>query len=248
MPRSKTAVTLANINVLIKQLTRQYGSKQLWITEYGYQTRPPDRHFGVTWAKQAKYLAQAFKIARKNPRISMMTWFLLRDEKRLAGWQSGLDDVRREEEARVLRVPPPATLERMAIRTPQRGQGSHPRPPLRPRPGPSRIPVDIRSGRPFFLTAASSPPRGRRIASIAALVVLDLGGLVLGLYAALVAARALLRRGPVLWGFALAGRDRLAAVPDARHRARLLAGASSTPSASGGRASGGSSRRSSWSR
>ncbi len=91
MPRSKTAVTLANISVLIKQLTKEYGRKQLWITEYGYQTRPPDRRFGVTWAKQARYLAQAFRIARRNPRISLMTWFLLRDEKRLAGWQSGLE-------------------------------------------------------------------------------------------------------------------------------------------------------------
>jgi hypothetical protein len=91
MPKSKTAVTLANINVLIKQLTHEYGHKTLWITEYGYQTRPPDRHFGVSWAKQAKYLSQAYSIARRNPRIGLMTWFLLRDEKRLAGWQSGLE-------------------------------------------------------------------------------------------------------------------------------------------------------------
>jgi hypothetical protein len=94
MPKSKTAVTLANINVLISLLTRLYGHKQLWITEYGYQTRPPDRHFGVSWSQQARYLAQAFKLARQNPRISLMTWFLLRDEKRLAGWQSGLETYR----------------------------------------------------------------------------------------------------------------------------------------------------------
>jgi hypothetical protein len=91
MPRAKTVVTLANINVLISLLTRLYGHKQLWITEYGYQTRPPDPHFGVSWAKQALYLRQAFSIARRNPRISLMTWFLLRDERRLAGWQSGLE-------------------------------------------------------------------------------------------------------------------------------------------------------------
>jgi hypothetical protein len=91
MPKAKTVVTLANINVLISQLTREYGHKTLWITEYGYQTRPPDPHFGVSWAKQAKYLSQAYAIARRNPRIGLMTWFLLRDEKRLAGWQSGLE-------------------------------------------------------------------------------------------------------------------------------------------------------------
>ena len=89
-PHSKTTVTLGNISVLIKLLTRLYGNKPLWITEYGYQTRPPDPHFGVSWTKQAKYLSQAYAIARKNPRIGMMLWFLLRDESRLAGWQSGL--------------------------------------------------------------------------------------------------------------------------------------------------------------
>jgi hypothetical protein len=83
-------VLLGNINELIKELTRLYGPKKLWITEYGYQTRPPDRAFGVSWAKQAAYLRQAVRIARRNPRIDMMVWFLLRDETRLGGWQSGL--------------------------------------------------------------------------------------------------------------------------------------------------------------
>ena len=90
MPKGKQTVTLANIGVLTELLSKLYGNKKLWITEYGYQTRPPDRSFGVSWIKQAKYLTQAYKIARKNPRITMMLWFLLKDEGRLGGWQSGL--------------------------------------------------------------------------------------------------------------------------------------------------------------
>ena len=43
----------------------------------------------AAWKTQAKYLAQSFAIARKNPRIQMMIWFLVKDESRLAGWQSG---------------------------------------------------------------------------------------------------------------------------------------------------------------
>jgi hypothetical protein len=35
-------------------------------------------------------MKQAYAIARKNPRIDMMLWFLLRDEPNLGGWQSGL--------------------------------------------------------------------------------------------------------------------------------------------------------------
>jgi hypothetical protein len=87
-----TAVTLGNINVLIKELTRLYGNKRVWVTEYGYQTNPPDRIFGVSPALQARYLTQAYGIMKKNPRIDMMLWFLLRDERRAflqEGWQSG---------------------------------------------------------------------------------------------------------------------------------------------------------------
>jgi hypothetical protein len=89
-PKARTAVGLGNIDDLVKELTRLYGKKRLWITEYGYQTRPPDRFFGVTYAKQAAYLRQAFARARKHRRIDMMLWFLLRDQRPLAGWQSGL--------------------------------------------------------------------------------------------------------------------------------------------------------------
>jgi hypothetical protein len=85
-----TAVTLANLDVLLEELGRLYGPRHLWITEYGYQTKPPDSVFGVSWALQARYLTQAFAIARKNPRIDMMLWFLVKDQPDLSGWQSGL--------------------------------------------------------------------------------------------------------------------------------------------------------------
>jgi hypothetical protein len=91
VPKGAGTIQLGNINLLIKQLTTFWGPKKLWITEYGYQTFPEDRIFGVTWAKQAAYLTQAFAIARRNPRIDMMLWFLLKDDTDIAnGWQSGL--------------------------------------------------------------------------------------------------------------------------------------------------------------
>src|SRR5262245_14768228 len=95
VPKSKKSVTLGNIGVLIKQLNRLYGrGKRLWITEYGYQTSPPDRFFGVRYASQAKYVHQAYAIARKTRRIDMFVWFLIRDERRISGWQSGVVSVR----------------------------------------------------------------------------------------------------------------------------------------------------------
>jgi len=89
-PKDKNTVTLANIGVLTKLLSRLYGNKKLWVTEYGYQTRPPDEVFGVSWSLQSRYLTQAFAIARRNPRIDMLIWFLLKDQPDLSGWQSGL--------------------------------------------------------------------------------------------------------------------------------------------------------------
>ena len=89
-PAGPRAINLANIGVLLTELKRLYGNKHLWITEYGYQTNPPDRFFGVSFANQARYLTLAYAIARRNPRIDMVIWFLLKDDPRVGnGWQSG---------------------------------------------------------------------------------------------------------------------------------------------------------------
>ncbi len=87
----------------------------------------------------------------------------------------------------------------MAIRTPQRGRGRIPA-PAADADRAARLGVDIRSGTPFFLTRGQLAAAGRRLASIAALVCLDLSGLVLGLYAALVVRELYYGRNP-LWGF-----------------------------------------------
>ena len=91
--KTKRRIQLGNINTLISEVTKLYGPKPIWITEYGYQTNPPDKTFGVSYATQAKWLTQAFAMARKNPRITVMLWFLIKDEPALGGWQSGLETV-----------------------------------------------------------------------------------------------------------------------------------------------------------
>jgi hypothetical protein len=90
--KHKRRIQLGNINLLLRQISRYYGPKHLWITEYGYQTNPPKKGiFGIPWKTQSRYLAQAYAIARKNPRIDMMLWFMVRDDPNLKnGWQSGL--------------------------------------------------------------------------------------------------------------------------------------------------------------
>ena len=89
-----TAITLGNFDMLVTELNRLYRKRvRMWITEYGYQTNPPDRISGVTYSKQAAYMTQAVSYARRHPQIDLFLWFLLRDEDRLDGWQSGLTTV-----------------------------------------------------------------------------------------------------------------------------------------------------------
>jgi exopolysaccharide biosynthesis polyprenyl glycosylphosphotransferase len=90
----------------------------------------------------------------------------------------------------------------MAIRTPQRGRGRIPNPAAAgAEDPPERLVADIRSGRPFFLSRSQLVAVARRLASITVLVCIDLGGLVLGLYGALVTRELYYGRTPLLWGF-----------------------------------------------
>ena len=88
--RDPHGVGFGDLDRLTSVVTQLYGPRPLWITEYGYQTNPPDKFYGVSWKAQAAYLRQAYAIARANPRIALMTWFLLRDSAALSEWQSGL--------------------------------------------------------------------------------------------------------------------------------------------------------------
>lgn len=97
--KSKQNVPLGNLPSFIKAVDQAYGKQmRIWVTEYAYQTDPPDKRFGVSWKTQAQYMTQAFKIMRKNPRIDFGCWFQIKDDSQLGGWQSGVistNDVRK---------------------------------------------------------------------------------------------------------------------------------------------------------
>jgi exopolysaccharide biosynthesis polyprenyl glycosylphosphotransferase len=59
---------------------------------------------------------------------------------------------------------------------------------------------DIRSARPYLLSRRTLLALGRRVASIAALATLDIGGLILGVYVALMIRALYLGQFPPLWG------------------------------------------------
>ena len=86
----KGVLTLARLPELLQEVRRDFGAKRVWLTEYGYQTNPPDRYLGVSRALQAKYLAQAAYLAWKAPRVDVLVHFMIRDEQKTGRWQSGL--------------------------------------------------------------------------------------------------------------------------------------------------------------
>jgi hypothetical protein len=83
-------LTMARLAEIRSLVTRTFGPKPLWLTEYGYQTNPPDRLLGVSPARQAHYVGQAAAKVWQTPGVTMLIQFLVRDEPSLGGWQSGL--------------------------------------------------------------------------------------------------------------------------------------------------------------
>jgi hypothetical protein len=83
-------ITMATIDRLLREVGRAFGRKRIWLTEYGYQTNPPDRFLGVSPALQSRYLADAAHRAYATPYVDMLIQYLYKDEPDAARWQSGL--------------------------------------------------------------------------------------------------------------------------------------------------------------
>jgi hypothetical protein len=88
--RGCTYFTMATLPLIRSSVTRYFGPKPIWLTEYGYQTNPPDRILGVSQAKQAQYLGEAALRVWREPGVTVLIQFLVRDEPAIGGWQSGL--------------------------------------------------------------------------------------------------------------------------------------------------------------
>jgi hypothetical protein len=85
-----TTVTMGSMSRLITKLDGYFGKKPIWLTEYGYQTSPPDVHLGVPWAKQAQFVSEGALRAYQLPQVTILIHYLYRDEPDLGAWQSGL--------------------------------------------------------------------------------------------------------------------------------------------------------------
>jgi hypothetical protein len=83
-------ISMANLNKLLKEVRRDFGNKPVWLTEYGYQTNPPDRLSGVSPTRQALYVSESALRAYQAPRVTELIQFLIRDEVDVDRFQTGL--------------------------------------------------------------------------------------------------------------------------------------------------------------
>lgn len=84
-------ITLANLRRLVQEVRRAWGGrKRIWLTEWGYQTNPPDKYLGVSPRLQAQYIGEAARLVYRTRQVEMLIQFLYQDEPQTERFQSGL--------------------------------------------------------------------------------------------------------------------------------------------------------------
>jgi Beta-galactosidase len=133
-------ITMATLGRLITEVGRAFPKARIWLTEYGYQTNPPDRLLGVTPAKQARYIAESARRVVVLPRVDLLVQYLYQDEPSLGRWQSGLTtSTGKPKPALAAAMLPLVQLSRRGKTTVVWGQ-------VRPGSGPQRYALQIRRG------------------------------------------------------------------------------------------------------
>ena len=101
LPVASTPRLLAALRRLAREGRLAPGATQLWMTEYGYETNPPDPQAPFGPGEQAGLLARAERLGTADPAVRSWPQFLLRDRPsgaagprmRIGGdWQTGLED------------------------------------------------------------------------------------------------------------------------------------------------------------
>lgn len=85
-----TEITMATLPKLIGEVQRNFGARtRIWLTEYGYNSKPPSRWLGVPNSLQARYVSEAALRVYLSPRVDLLIHFLVRDEPNASRWTSG---------------------------------------------------------------------------------------------------------------------------------------------------------------
>jgi hypothetical protein len=96
---SLSVAQLPNLIRTLDRLKRGRGLRSsrridVFVDEYGYQTRPQDPFSGITTREQNSYLQRAAYHVWRSKRVKLFTQYLWRDEANRVNWQSGLRDKR----------------------------------------------------------------------------------------------------------------------------------------------------------
>jgi len=84
-------ITMASLERLQREVKNAWGgAKKIWLTEFGYQTNPPDRLLGVSPDTQSRFIGEAAWRVFKAKNVEMLIHYLYKDEPDVGRWQSGL--------------------------------------------------------------------------------------------------------------------------------------------------------------
>jgi hypothetical protein len=92
-PGDITLATISRLQQVLAQGARAGripGSLPIYYTEFGFQTNPPDRTFGMSLSRQAEYINESDYIAYRNSHIASVAQYELYDEADLGSFQTGL--------------------------------------------------------------------------------------------------------------------------------------------------------------
>ena len=85
-----TEITMATLPKLITEVHRRFGAKtRIWLTEYGYNSKPPSKWLGVSNTLQARYVGEAALRVYLASKVDLLIHFLVRDEPNASKWTSG---------------------------------------------------------------------------------------------------------------------------------------------------------------
>jgi hypothetical protein len=117
VPVAGTPRLVAALRELVRRGRLSAANADVYMTEYGYETSPPDPHAPFDLQQQGALLAQAEYIATRSPAVKMWAQFMLRDlpgDALGSDWQSGLyfADGRPKPAASTFRTPSFATCVR----------------------------------------------------------------------------------------------------------------------------------------
>jgi hypothetical protein len=93
---NKDDASIGTLSRVTKTLDRLYSKRRLakrrmplWITEFGFQSSPPDR-YATPLKRIPRFMGQSERIAYRNRRVASYSQYPLLDDAALGGFQSGL--------------------------------------------------------------------------------------------------------------------------------------------------------------